>query len=244
MAYARIMSVGVVLCLLVIVGGMGAPCRATEPGATDATQAKRRQALVRHLATEISDRRVLAALAEVPRHLFVPASLRTKAYANRPLPIGQEQTISQPYIVAYMTQALRLQGKEKVLEVGTGSGYQAAILARTAKTVYSVEILPELSARADKILKKLKMDNVHLRIGDGFEGWAEQAPFDGVLVTAAPTSVPPPLIAQLKEGGRLVIPLGVGWRQQLKTYVKRNGKLVEIDSLAVRFVPMTGKAQR
>jgi protein-L-isoaspartate(D-aspartate) O-methyltransferase len=143
-----------------------------------------------------------------------------------------------------MTQALKLKGTEKVLEVGTGSGYQAAILAECAGSVYSVEILPRLSARAGRVLLALGYKNIRLRVGDGYDGWPEQAPFDAIMVTAAPMKVPAPLAAQLKEGGRLVIPLGGGWDQVLHTYVKREGRLVKIDSLAVRFVPMTGKAMR
>ena len=190
------------------------------------------------------DERVLAALFEVERHRFVPEYLQSEAYANHPLPIGLEQTISQPYIVAYMTQALKLTGKEKVLEIGTGSGYQAAILAETAGEVYSVEIIESLSKRAGKVLRKLGYKNVHLSVGDGFDGWREHAPYDAVMVTAAPARVPPPLVEQLKEGGRLSIPVGKSaWDQDLITYVKRRGRLVKVDTLPVRFVPMTGEAQ-
>jgi protein-L-isoaspartate(D-aspartate) O-methyltransferase len=221
----------------------GSLCLASEPP-DEPTQTKRRQALVELLAKEISDKRVLEAIARVPRHHFVPASQLHQAYENHPLSIGLEQTISQPYIVAYMTQALRLTGGEKILEVGTGSGYQAAVLALTSREVYSVEILPELSARAARVLRQTGIRNVHLKVGDGFDGWPEQAPFDGIMVTAAPERVPAPLVKQLKEGGRLVIPLGADWDQHLKTYVKRQDRLVEVDSLPVRFVPMTGKALR
>jgi protein-L-isoaspartate(D-aspartate) O-methyltransferase len=211
----------------------------------EATQAKKRQALYQLLKKEISDQRVLAAILKVPRHRFVPERHQGQAYANHPLPIGESQTISQPFIVAYMTQALKLTGKEKVLEIGTGSGYQAAILAETAGEVYSVEIIESLSKRAGKVLSKLGYRNVHLRVGDGFDGWREHAPYDAVMVTAAPAQVPPPLVEQLKEGGRLSIPVGKSaWDQDLITYVKRQGRLVQVDSLPVRFVPMTGKALR
>jgi protein-L-isoaspartate(D-aspartate) O-methyltransferase len=222
----------------------GSPCFASGP-VDEATQAKRRRALFELLKGEISDRRVLAAILKVPRHHFVPERYRGQAYSNRPLPIGESQTISQPFIVAYMTQALKLTGKEKVLEVGTGSGYQAAILAETAGEVYSVEIIESLSRRASKVLHGLGYKNVHLKVGDGFDGWREHAPYDAIMVTAAPDQVPPPLVEQLKDGGRLTIPVGLSvWDQDLITYVKRDGRLEKIDSLPVRFVPMTGKALR
>jgi protein-L-isoaspartate(D-aspartate) O-methyltransferase len=219
-------------------------CFASEP-VDEATQAERRQELFQLLKKEISDQRVLAAILKVPRHRFVPERYQGQAYANHPLPIGESQTISQPFIVAYMTQALKLTGKEKVLEVGTGSGYQAAVLAETAGEVYSVEIIESLSRRAGKVLGELGYKNVHLKVGDGFDGWHEFAPYDAIMVTAAPAQVPPPLIEQLKEGGRLSIPVGQSaWDQDLITYVKRQGRLVKVDSLPVRFVPMTGKALR
>ncbi len=233
----------VVACVLPAGCPSGSMCKAAEPP-DEAAQARRRKALLKNLDKEITDNRVLAAMAAVPRHRFIPADYLNQAYRNHPLPIGQEQTISQPYIVAYMTQALKLSGNEKILEVGTGSGYQAAVAARLAAVVYSIEILPELSARAGRVLADLGIKNVHLKVGDGFDGWAEHAPYDGIIVTAAPEQIPSPLVSQLKEGGRLVIPLGADWNQNLKTYIKRRGKLVKIDSLPVRFVPMTGKAQR
>ena len=236
--------------LLVAVGWAGSGCQC--PGAclagqapSEAEQTAARTRLVETLKREgISDRRVLAAIGQVPRHRFVPAELQSEAYANHPLPIGLEQTISQPFIVAYMTQALRLTGRERVLEVGTGSGYQAAVLAETAGQVFTVEILPGLSKRAAAVLASLGYAKVRLKVGDGFDGWPEHAPFDAVIVTAAPLEVPPPLVAQLKEGGRLSIPVGESGDQVLRTFVKRGGRLVELDRLLVRFVPMTGKALR
>ena len=233
----------VMACILSAGCPSGSMCKAAEPP-DEAAQARRREALLKNLDKEITDKRVLAAMAAVPRHRFIPADYLNQAYRNHPLPIGQEQTISQPYIVAYMTQALKLSGNEKILEVGTGSGYQAAVAARLAAVVYSIEILPELSARAGRVLADLGIKNVRLKVGDGFDGWAEHAPYDGIIVTAAPERVPAALVSQLKEGGRLVIPLGADWNQKLKTYIKRHGRLVEIDSLPVRFVPMTGKAMR
>jgi protein-L-isoaspartate(D-aspartate) O-methyltransferase len=222
---------------------IGAQCKASPPS-DEETLARRRQALLEELRRDISDERVLKALSAVPRHRFIPKRLQDEAYGNYPLPIGQGQTISQPFIVAYMTQALKLTGREKVLEIGTGSGYQAAVLAALGAEVYSIEILPELSQKAGLVLSDLGYSRVKLKIGDGFEGWAEHAPYDGILVTAAPLEVPAPLVAQLKENGRMVIPIGPEGNQVLYTYQKQNGKLVVIDRLAVRFVPMTGKALR
>ena len=204
---------------------------------------KQREALLKELRQDIHDEQVLRVMAKVPRHEFVPTRMVPRSYENKPLSIGEDQTISQPYIVAYMTQALKLTGTEKVLEIGTGSGYQAAVLAELAREVYSIEIVAVLSNRARFVLDKLGYQNVQLKVGDGFDGWPENAPFDAVIVTAAPDEIPPPLIAQLKEGGRLVIPVGCGFSQSLETYVKKNGKLTQIDQLPVRFVPMTGKAQ-
>ena len=170
------------------------------------------------------------------------ASLRPYAYADGPLPIGHGQTISQPFIVAYMTQALELTKQESVLEVGTGSGYQAAILGKLAKEVYSIEIVPPLAESARGVLSKLGFENVHVRLGDGYLGWPEKAPFDAIIVTCAPDHVPEPLISQLKEGGRLVIPVGeAGGVQQLVLLRKRNGQISKEKMLDVRFVPMTGK---
>jgi protein-L-isoaspartate(D-aspartate) O-methyltransferase len=186
----------------------------------------------------IRDERVLAAMRRVERHLFVPESQWFLAYGDHPLPVGEGQTISQPYIVALMTEALGLEGGERVLEVGTGSGYQAAILAELAQDVYTVEILPALAERADATLKELGYRNIHLRVGDGSEGWAEHAPYQGILVTAAPPEVPPALLEQLAEGGRLVIPVGVA-SQELELYT-RNPEGLDVQRLApVRFVPLT-----
>ncbi len=187
---------------------------------------------------------MLESLGRVPRHRFVPAGEQDEAYRDHPLPIGQGQTISQPYIVAYMSQALRLTGSEKVLEIGTGSGYQAAVLAGLAARVYSIEILPELSAQAGLTLAALGVGNVELRVGDGYAGWPEEAPFDAIMLTAAPRALPRPLADQLREGGILCAPLGPAHDQVLFTYQKRDGRLVEIDRLPVRFVPMTGQAER
>ena len=185
----------------------------------------------------IKDMRVIKAMQKVERHLFIPYSLRELAYEDTPLPIGEGQTISQPYIVALMTELLNLKGNEKVLEIGTGSGYQAAILAELAKEVYTIEILEPLAKRAEKLLKELGYKNIQVKCGDGFLGWPEQAPFDAIIVTCAPEDIPEALIEQLKEGARLVIPVGSSW-QILKLVEKKEGKINILDIIPVRFVPM------
>ena len=191
----------------------------------------------------IRDPRVLGAVAELPRALFVPAPLRDEADADRPLPIGCGQTISQPFVVAYMTERLALRGFERVLEVGTGSGYQTAVLARLAAEVYSIEIVLELAARARAILEdELGLTNVHLSTGDGAEGWPEAAPFDRIVVTAAAPEVPPALVAQLAPGGRMILPVGASPEGQMLRVVERgeDGVNVSADLIPVRFVPLTG----
>jgi protein-L-isoaspartate(D-aspartate) O-methyltransferase len=216
-------------------------------GQDEAAFAARRERMV---ATQIAargvrDPRVLGAMAEVPRHLFVPAGSADRAYEDYPLPIGGGQTISQPYIVAFMTERLALGPGAKVLEVGTGSGYQAAVLARIAAEVYTVEIHEELARQAAATLERLGVRNVRVRSGDGFFGWPEAAPFDGIMVTAAAPEVPPALFAQLKEGARLILPLGdPGGFQVLTVVTKRRGKPVREAVLDVRFVPMTGEIQK
>ncbi len=187
---------------------------------------------------------VLAALREVPRHRFVPEELASSAYINTPLPIGDAQTISQPYIVALMSDLLEPQPSDTVLEVGTGSGYQAAVLARLVRRVYSTEIIPELAARARARLAETGCDNVEVRSGDGGAGWAEHAPYDGIVVTAAAPLVPPALLEQLRPGGRLVLPLGAArWSQQLVVITKlADGGSEHRDVLPVAFVPLTGDA--
>jgi len=189
----------------------------------------------------IKNPRVLAVMDAVPRHLFVPEPLRAAAYEDRPLPIGAGQTISQPYIVAFMTELLELKGNEKVLEIGTGSGYQAAVLTRLAREVYSIEILPALSERAREVLLQLGYANVQLKVGDGFFGWREKGPFEAILLTASAPKIPEPLWQQLREGGRLVMPLGEELRaQRLIRFTKIGGKPVAEDFTGVLFVPLTG----
>jgi protein-L-isoaspartate(D-aspartate) O-methyltransferase len=192
---------------------------------------------------DVRDPRVLAAMRKVPRHLFVPPSLVEEAYDDHPLPIGEGQTISQPYIVAIMTELLGLAGGERVLEVGTGSGYQAAVLAEVAREVYSIEILEPLARSAAATLDRLGYGSVRVRAGDGYLGWPEAAPFDAIIVTAAPDHVPQPLIDQLKVGGRLVIPVGVSF-QELVVCTKTVRGIERRSLLPVRFVPMTGEIER
>ena len=191
-------------------------------------------------ARDIKDPRVLEAMRRVPRHEFVPEAMRGNAYLDSPLPIGHDQTISQPYIVAYMTEALELDATHRVLEIGTGSGYQAAVLGELAKEVYTIEIVAPLADRARQTLKSLGYQNVHIRTGNGYLGWPEQAPFDRVMVTAAPDAVPPALIEQLKVGGLIAIPIGVG-DQELRILRRTASGLELLRTLPVRFVPMTGK---
>lgn len=217
----------------------------TEPGPTtiedEYTQQRLKMIQKDLIGRNITDKKVLEAMKKVPRHLFVPKKYRSQAYADHPLPIGYGQTISQPYVVALMTQALQLKPQDKVLEIGTGSGYQAAVLAEVVEEVYTIEIIPELAERARKTLENLGY-KVKVKNGDGYYGWEEEAPFDAIIVTAAASHIPPPLIEQLDEGGRLVIPLGsTKYYQTLTLIRKKDGKLETKHLTTVRFVPMTGK---
>ncbi len=191
----------------------------------------------------VRDDEVLAAMRTFPRHELVPEAQRSSAYADRPLPIGDRQTISQPYMVAFMTEAAQIKKGHKVLEIGTGSGYQAAILALVGAEVFSIEIIEALAKRAEADLERLDIP-VHVRCGDGYRGWPEQAPFDAILVTAAPKQVPKPLLEQLREGGRLVIPVGPSGDQVLEIHTRRGDEIRVERSFPVRFVPMTGEALR
>ena len=232
---------GLILVFLLIGHGFAAD----DEGRTDQWFREARGKMVEDQlkARGIKDDRVLRAMAKVPRHEFVPFGLRPLAYVDGPLPIGEKQTISQPYIIALMTELIDLDGSEKVLEIGTGSGYQAAVLAELAEEVYSIEIIESLAVRADKLLRKLGYDNIKVKYGNGFMGWEEHAPFDAIIVTAAPADVPEPLIEQLVEGGKLVIPVGIG-RQELKLLTKEKGKVLTRSIIPVRFVPMTGKGRK
>lgn len=189
-------------------------------------------------ARDISDTRVLKAMANVPRHRFVPSNLQQMAYQDTPLPIGHGQTISQPYIVALMSQVLGVQPGQRILEIGTGSGYQAAVLAEMGATVFSIEIVSELGRIAKDTLNALAYNTIHLKIGDGYQGWPEHAPFDAIIVTCAPTRVPKPLKTQLAEDGKMVIPVGEKHFQQLVMLSKKDGRIKQETIVDVRFVPM------
>ncbi|HAB17866.1 MAG TPA: protein-L-isoaspartate(D-aspartate) O-methyltransferase [Verrucomicrobiales bacterium] len=190
----------------------------------------------------ITNRRVLHVMRSVPRHEFVPTARRKQAYEDHALPIGYGQTISQPYVVAFMTQALNLHTNDVVLEVGTGSGYQAAVLAGLVKQVYTIEIVEPLARRAEADLKRLAITNVQVRAGDGYQGWPSAAPFDAIIVTCAPDHIPQPLVTQLKDGGRMIIPVGPANDQSLYLLRKEGEHVRQQAVLPVRFVPMTGQA--
>jgi len=241
------------LVLFIVVLPILATPACAQPPVDDAEFRAQREAMVRRdtasgvfSRTPVRDAAVLRAMRTVPRHELVPKDVRTHAYDDSPLPIGHGQTISQPYVVAFMTEALRVGPEDIVLEVGTGSGYQAAVLAEIVKQVYTIEIVEPLGKRAAEDLQRLGYKNIKVRIGDGYKGWPEHAPFDAIIVTAAPDHVPQPLIDQLKPGGRLVIPVGeTGAVQHLKRITRRmDGTLHEETLDLVRFVPMTGEAER
>jgi protein-L-isoaspartate(D-aspartate) O-methyltransferase len=218
-------------------------CGQSEPPVGDLASHRERMVKEQLMARGIQDTRVLAAMGKVPREEFVPDDLRRSSYSDHPLPIGHNQTISQPFIVAFMTEKLRPQPKDRILEIGTGSGYQAAILAELAAEVFSIEIVEPLGKRARDTLERLRYKNVSVKIGDGYKGWPEHAPFDSVIVTCAPDHVPQPLVDQLKENGRMIIPVGVGDAQELVLLEKEAGKMRRRSVLPVRFVPMTGEAR-
>ncbi len=212
--------------------------------ATDSFAEKREKMVHEQIeARGIKNQTVIQALRKVPRHLFIPENYRDMAYDDAPIPIGEGKTISQPYIVAYMTEALKIRPTYRILEIGTGSGYQSAILAELAREVYSIEILPELAQRAQQLLGTLGYSNVHIRIGDGYLGWPEKAPFDAIILTAAPPSIPSPLLDQLSEGGRLIAPVGIDF-QQLVLLRKTKEGIQKQNLLPVRFVSMTGLARK
>jgi len=194
-------------------------------------------------AAGVSDKRVLQAMRSTPRHEFVPAAYRQYAYFDAALPIGERQTISPPFVVAYMTEQLDPQPTDRVLEIGTGSGYQAAVLSPLVRDVYTIEIVESLGRRAEQTLKRLGYKNVSVRIGDGYKGWPEKAPYDKIIVTCSPESVPQPLVDQLREGGQMIIPVGERYQQNLYRMTKRNGRLTREPLQATLFVPMTGAAE-
>ena len=239
-------AVGRAVCLWIgLTAGVGSAAGGEAPKESDPTAPARKRMVERHLVERgIKDPRVLDAFRTVPRHKFLPPTTRRHPYDDESIPIGEGQTITPPFDVAFMTEALQPKPTDKVYEVGTGSGYQAAILSRLVKDVYSVEIHASLSERATAVLKELGYGNLHTRVGDGYAGWPEAAPFDAIIVTCAPRKVPPPLIEQLKEGGRLVIPLGDRFNQTVHLMTKKDGKLIDRALRPTLFVPMTGRAQR
>ena len=237
-----IMRCGMTLILLALAGLMSCPSSAM----ADDSFVMARQRMVYdlvHCREGITNARVLAAMGSVPRHEFVPVHLRSQAYLNRPLPIGHGQPISEPYVVAFMTEKLAPQPTDRVLEIGTGSGYQAAVLAELTSEVYTIEIINDLASRAAATLQRFGYTNVYARAGDGYQGWPEAAPFDAIIVTCSPENVPQPLIDQLKEGGRMIIPVGPFNHQELVLLHKHDGKLDRQGVLPIHFVPMTGQAR-
>jgi protein-L-isoaspartate(D-aspartate) O-methyltransferase len=227
-----------------IVAALGiASCHRTDPPVADLASERQRMVMEQLMPRGIHEERVLAAMSKVPREEFVPQDWRAPSYTDQPLPIGYGQTISQPFIVAFMTEQLRLAPGDRVLEIGTGSGYQAAILAEIGAKVYSIEIIEALAKTAEATLERLGYKNVHVKVGDGYRGWPEHAPFDAVIVTCAPDHVPQPLVDQLKEGGRMIIPVGGFGDQELYLLEKKNGQLEQRAVLPVRFVPMAGEAE-
>ena len=227
------MRIGVVVALC--------GCAGTVPKGLSDYSSQRRDMVDRQLrARGLTDERVLGAMARVPRHRFVLPADRALAYADSPLSIGLDQTISQPYIVGYMADAVDLQPTDRVLEIGSGSGYQAAVLAELVAQVYTIEIIPELAARARDTLTELGYTNIDVRTGNGYLGWPEQAPFDAIVVTAAPDAIPPALVEQLAVGGRMAIPVGDRF-QEMVIVTKTTDGIVETATFPVRFVPMTGK---
>jgi protein-L-isoaspartate(D-aspartate) O-methyltransferase len=229
------------LCLLLL-----ASCTDAKPPTPATDLAAQRSAMVDQqiAARGIADPATLEAMRTVPRHDFLPMRLRHEAYMDYPLPIGHGQTISQPFIVAFMTEAIRPQPGEKILEIGAGSGYQAAILAQMGADVYTIEIVEPLAKMARLTLERLGYKNARVKYGDGFHGWPEHAPFDAIVVTCAPDKIPPALVEQLRDGGRMIIPVGGGMEQELVLLRKHGDKIEKQSVLPVRFVPMTGEAQR
>ncbi|HPB00719.1 MAG TPA: protein-L-isoaspartate(D-aspartate) O-methyltransferase [Candidatus Marinimicrobia bacterium] len=229
---SRIKTLLFLLSLLVILA------MAKNPQYPDYYQLRQKMVNEQIIARGVRAESVIKAMQKVERHLFVPEQYRNFAYSDRPLPIGEGQTISQPYIVALMTELLDLKKSDKVLEIGTGSGYQAAILAEICDSVYTIEIIPSLGKQAQALLRELGYHNIHCKIGDGYLGWPEHAPYDGIIVTCAPSKIPQPLKEQLAEGGRMVIPVGATYTQELVLVTKTKGKLIQKSVIPVRFVPM------
>ena len=219
-------------------------CGQQAPTVTDFAAQRQRMVEQQLKPRGIRDERVLAAMAKVPREEFIPEDARADAYEDGALPIGYDQTISQPYVVAFMTEQLRPRPSDRVLEIGSGSGYQAAVLAEIVADVYTMDIVEPLAKTAEATLQRLGYKNVHIKVGDGYKGWPEEASFDAIIVTCAPEKVPQPLIDQLKDAGRMIIPVGERFAQQLYLLEKKNGQLKESVTLRVRFVPMLREGQK
>jgi len=234
------MSIDIFARQLPLIAASGLTVVLVQAPAQDRSAERQRMVADQLQSRGISDPRVLDAMRSIPRHEFVPADQRASAYRDGPLPIGYQQTISQPYVVAFMSQALKVEPAHRVLEIGTGSGYQAAVLSRLARVVYTIEIVAPLAERASETLRRLNAANVHVRVGNGYLGWPEEAPFDRIMVTAAPDEVPPTLIEQLKVGGVMAIPVGTV-AQELRILRRTSSGMETLDTLPVRFVPMTGK---
>jgi protein-L-isoaspartate(D-aspartate) O-methyltransferase len=240
----RWVIIGHILAAAVIVTA-GVQAAEESPADNERFESRRKQMVDRQIrARGIRNPDILCAMTTVPRHRFVPYRVRQSAYRDTPLPIGKGQTISQPYIVGLMSEVLQLDRSTKVLEIGTGSGYQAAVLAELAGQVYTIEIIASLGETAKKTLQDLGYGNVHVRIGDGYKGWPDQAPFDAIIVTCAPTHIPQPLKDQLAEGGKLVIPVGTAGHQELVLLTKRKGQIERQKIIPVRFVPMVNDKGR
>jgi len=244
MTRSKIMSL-IILSLFLFAFSRYPSVESAHASDTEKTKAQRQLMVQEQIVSRgITDKRVLEAMTKIPRHRFVEESLRNKAYNDHPLPIGEGQTISQPYIVALMTEALKLKSTDRVLEIGTGSGYQAAVLAEIVKEVYTIEIRERLRTQASKLLSELGYRNVKTKYADGYFGWEEYAPFDAIIITASVNHIPPPLIKQLKEGGRLIIPLGSTLYYQTLTLVTKKSGEPEVRQMGgVAFVPMTGEAR-
>jgi protein-L-isoaspartate(D-aspartate) O-methyltransferase len=249
---ARLVTLAGVLCCCLPIAFVeaqdqddGKAKKADASADADPYVARRNRMVDLHLAERgIKNKRVLDAFRTVPRHKFLPPGTRRQAYDDESIPIGEGQTITPPYDVAFMTEILDPKPTDVVYEVGTGSGYQSAILSQLVKEVYSVEIHKPLSERATKVHKEVGYKNIHTRVGDGYEGWPEAAPFDAIIVTCAPQKIPEPLVDQLKDGGRMVIPLGDRFTQSVWLVTKKDGKLAKRELKPTLFVPMTGRAQR
>jgi protein-L-isoaspartate(D-aspartate) O-methyltransferase len=236
--------VRIIARFLVLAAIAAAGCGQRPTPASDFAVERQRMVRRQLMPRGLKDARVLAAMSKVPREEFVPTDSRAASYEDGPLPIGYDQTISQPYIVAFMTEKLQLKPNNRVLEVGTGSGYQAAVLAELVADVYTIEIVEPLAKNAEAILERLGYKNAHVKVGDGYSGWPEHAPFDAIIVTCAPDHVPQQLTDQLKDGGRMIIPVGERFAQELYLLDKKDGRLRESAVLPVRFVPMAGEAQQ